>query len=210
MPFDFLRRRKRPAATADDKVRASGRAPGGSTARSDGGPVAAAISSGPGIRFDGLTEDWRLTGTMRVEGRLADALNRRETLAISDVRWAPIDGSAPLVPAPGLKSIDPYDLIAVLADPETVLALGTAEKGAPRVRKEPFNVILETPPFRIVGTLLAYQGSSTGQMLEQAPEMFVPLTNAVAYLGERRVGEPDTQVILVNRLYVRGIEEQTR
>jgi hypothetical protein len=36
--------------------------------------------------------------------------------------------------------------------------------------------------------------------------MFVPLTNAVAYVDERRVADPDVQVVLVNRLYVRGVE----
>ena len=47
--------------------------------------------------------------------RLSDALNKRESIAMHDVKWAPIDGSGPLVDAPGLKSVDPYDLILVLA-----------------------------------------------------------------------------------------------
>ena len=40
--------------------------------------------------------------------------------------------------------------------------------------------------------------------------MFVPLTSAVAYVGGRRVADPEVQVVLVNRLYVRGIEETGR
>ena len=103
------------------------------------------------VRFDGLTEDWRLSGTMHIEGRLSDALNRRETVAISDMHWAPIDGSGPMVPAPGLKSIDPYDLIAVLAGPDTLPEYTEEERIARRVRKEPYQVVLEAPPFRIAG-----------------------------------------------------------
>ena len=54
-----------------------------------------------GVAFDGLTEEWRLVGRMNIDGRLSDALNKREAIAIHDVQWAPIDGSAPLAPAPG-------------------------------------------------------------------------------------------------------------
>jgi hypothetical protein len=58
--------------------------------------------AGPrGIPFDGLTEEWRLVGRMEIEGRLSDVLNRREAVAITDVRWGPADGSEDLSPAPG-------------------------------------------------------------------------------------------------------------
>ena len=82
MPFDFLKRKK------DDAGR--GRAGRG------GGPGAAAAAAG--IAFDGLTEEWRLVGGMDVDGRLSDALNKREPIAIADVRWAPVDGSGPSWP----------------------------------------------------------------------------------------------------------------
>ena len=191
MPFDFLKRKKAPSAA-------------GHVSSSTG------KAKPEGIPFDGLTEDWRLTGTMHVEGRLSDALNRRETISISDVQWAPIDGSADLMAAPGLRSIDPYDLIAVLAGPDTMPAFTQEEKAARRVRKEPYEVVLEAPPFRIVGTLHLFPGSRPAQLLEQTAEMFVPLTSAVAYVGGRRVADPEVQVVLVNRLYVRGIEETGR
>jgi hypothetical protein len=187
LPFDFLRRRKDPAP--------------------ESAPVRPTDASGAGVRFDGLTEDWRLTGTMHIDGRLSDALNRRETVAISDVHWAPVDGSGPMVPAPGLKSIDPYDLIAVLAGPDTMPEYTDEEKAARRVRKEPYQVVLEAPPFRILGTVHVFPGTDPRQMLDQIPEMFIPLTGAVAYVDERPVADPGVEVVLVNRLYVRGVEE---
>jgi hypothetical protein len=197
VPFDFLRR---------------GRTPGQTSA----GPAAAEAATGQhapgggGVHFDGLTEDWRLVGVMHVEGRLSDALNRRETISISDVRWAPIDGSSPMVPAPGLKSVDPYDLIAVLAGADTMPDLTEEEKAARRVRKEAYEVILEAPPFRIVGTVHVFPGTDLMQMLEQLPEMFVPLTGAVAYVNDQRVADAGMEVVLVNRLYVRGVEPTGR
>ena len=35
--------------------------------------------------FIAITEDWRLRGRMMISGRLTDALNKREALAITDV-----------------------------------------------------------------------------------------------------------------------------
>jgi hypothetical protein len=197
VPFDFLRRKK---GTAGEPAR------GGATTAAAG----AASGASSGVRFDGLTEDWRLVGTMHVDGRLSDVLNRRESIAISDVQWAPIDGSTGMVPAPGLKSIDPYDLIAVLAGPDTMPEATEEERAARRVRKEPYEVVLEAPPFRIVGTVHVFPGSDPQQMLEQAPEMFVPLTGAVAYVENRAVADPGIEVVLVNRLYVRGVDQTGR
>ena len=114
MPFDFLKRRKdRPAV-------------GRRRRRSHRQPLVAAA----GIPFDGLTEDWRLVGRMLVDGRLSDALNKREPIAIADVQWAPVDGSEPLAPAPGLKSVDPYDLVLVLAGEDSLPEM--SEAGADR------------------------------------------------------------------------------
>jgi hypothetical protein len=196
VPFDFLRRRKgqasEPGAAAPEETRA---------------PIAeAAVATGDGIRFDGLTADWRLAGTMHVEGRLSDALNRRESIAISDVHWAPLDGLSAMVPAPGIKSIDPYDLIAVLAGPDTLAHFTEAERAAHRVRKEPYGVVLEAPPLRIQGTIHVFPGMEPQQMLDQVPEMFVPLTAAIAFYNDRQVADNNTEVVLVNRLYVREVQ----
>ena len=88
MPFDFLKRKK------DDGAGKPGAA---------GQPAPAGRPrSGRGVPFDGVTEEWRIVGNMEVSGRLSDALNKRESITISDVQWAPINGSEPLAPAPGL------------------------------------------------------------------------------------------------------------
>lgn len=192
MPFDFLKRGK-------DK----------STAGTPGG-AAGPPRSGKGIAFDGLTEEWRLIGLMQLEGRLSDVLNRREAIPISDVSWAPIDGSAPFTPVPGLKSIDPYDLIVVLAGEGTLPPLTDDEKAAHKVHKISYEVALEVPPFRVIGTVYLYPGSEPERLLDRATEMFVPVTDAVALLGDRRIGDPEVDTVLVNRFYLRGVEQVDR
>jgi hypothetical protein len=124
---------------------------------------------GSAVRFDGLTEDWRLTGTMHVEGRLSDALNRRETISISDVEWAPIDGSAPLTPG-RLKSVDPFPDRARWADTLRIHRRGESRAQGP---KEPYQVAWRAP-FRIAKRSTSFPSMDAKELMEQAAEMFVP------------------------------------
>ena len=144
---------------------------------------------------------------MDVEGRLSDALNKRESIAIHDVRWAPIDGSGELVDAPGLKSVDPYDLILVLAGEGSMPELTDTERAAHRVHKVSYDVALEAPPFRVIGTVFLHPGSEPDRLLDRSTEMFVPVVDAIATLGDERVGDPDVETVLVNRFYLRGVEQ---
>ena len=190
MPLNFLRRKKAYESTP---------------------PAASSVitprATRTGVAFDGLTEEWRLVGRMDVEGRLSDALNKRESIAIHDVRWAPVDGSAPLADAPGLKSVDPYDLILVLAGEGSMPELSDSERVAHRVHKVSYDVALEAPPFRVVGTVFLHPGSEPDRLLDRSTEMFVPVVDAVATYGEERVGDPDVETVLVNRFYLRGVEQ---
>ena len=162
------------------------------------------------VEFEGLTEEWRLVGVMHLEGRLSDALNRREAIAISDMTWAAIEGSEPLQPAPGLQTVDPYDLIVVLTGPDSLPILSDEEKNAHKVHKIAYDVALEVPPFRVIGTVYLYPGSEPARLMDRATEMFVPLIDAIAFIGDRQVSEDVTETILVNRFYLRGIEQIDR
>ncbi len=190
MPFDFLRRKKE--------------SPGGSASTD---PPRRSAGSGAGVAFEGMTEDWRLVGRMLVEGRLSDALNKREPIALADVQWAPLDGSEPLGPAPGLKSVDPYDLVLVIARPDSLPAMSEAERSAHKVHKVSYEVGLEVPPFRVIGTVLLYPGYEPIRLLERSNEMFVPVVNATATMAGQPASRPETDVILVNRAYLRGVEQ---
>jgi hypothetical protein len=187
VPFDFLKRKK---GSADEPA-----------------PPPDPVEVGEGIVFDGLTEDWRLTGRMLIDGRLSDVLNRREPIPIVDVSWAPIDGSEPLGPAPGLKSVDPYDLILVLAGEDSLPGMTDEERTAHRVHKVSYEVALEVPPYRVVGTIQLYPGSEPETLLNRSSEMFLPVINAAATIGGRPLHEDPTIAILVNRAYLRGVEQ---
>lgn len=188
MPFDFLKRKKDAPEVIDQ---ATGR------------PV------GRGVPFDGYTEEWRIAGEMHIATRLSDAINKREALTISSVQWAPIDGSEELSPASGLKTVDPYDLILVMAGAASLPPLSDAERTAYKVHKVPYDVALQVPPFRVLGTVYMHPGSEPDRLLDRANEMFFPVVAATAFVGEQLLG-PEMDAILVNRFYLRGLEQIDR
>ncbi len=227
MPFDFLKRKKivpdpvpmlpvtrPPASTAPASPSATGTpgdAPSDTTATSAALTPAPPIptGSGRGIPFDALTEEWRLVGRMAVEGRLSDTLNRREPIDISEVQWAPINGAEPFSEAPGLKTIDPYDLILVLAGETSLPEMSSDQAAAHRIHKVAYDLLLEAPPYRIIGTVNLYPGTDPLRLLDRSSEMFVPVVHARASLGDQPIGT-DASVVLVNRLYLRGVEQVDR
>ena len=190
MPFDFLKRRKAPPAGQES-------AP----------PATAGATTSGGVPFEGLTEDWRLVGRMAIDGRLSDALNKREPIPIDDVTWAPADSSDPLAPAPGLRSIDPYDLVLVLTGADSLPDMTSDEKTAHRVHKVSYEVALEAPPYRVVGTVFLYPGSEPDSLLQRSSDMFVPIVDATASMGTRSIGQGTFATVLVNRQYLRGVEQ---
>jgi hypothetical protein len=185
VPFRFLRRRRIKAGAPEH---AAGRAPGA-------------------IPFHALTDEWHLVGQMDVTGRLSDVLNRREPIPISDVTWAPVDGSADYSPVPSLTTVDPYDLILVIAGQDSLPPLTENEKAAHKVHKVEYDVALEAPPYRVVGTVFLHPGSEPERLLDRATEMFVPVVDGVATAGDRPVTDPGVDAILVNRFYLRGVEQ---
>jgi hypothetical protein len=163
------------------------------------------VSRSRGIPFDGLTEEWRLVGRMEVEGRLSDVLNRRESVAISGVSWAPLDGSEEMTPAPGLERVDPFDLIAVFAAVGTLPSFTDAERTAHKLHKVPYDVALEVPPIHVIGRVYLFPGSEPERLLDRSTDLFVPVTDAVALLGNQPLNDPEVDVVLL-----RGVTQVDR
>jgi len=191
VPFDFLKRKK-PA----DNAASSAPASSGSGA-----------TGGGGFPFEGLTEDWRLVGRMAIEGRLSDVLNKRDPIPIDDVMWAPADSSDALAPAPGLRSIDPYDLVIVLTGNDSQPDRTADQNSAHRVHKISYEVALEAPPYRVIGTVFLYPGSEPESLLQRSSDMFAAVVDATASVGGRQIGPGPYATILVNRQYLRGVEQ---
>jgi hypothetical protein len=207
VPFGFLKRH-RPEADAPGDPAGSGKSPASTTAGSGASTPGALHKGSPrGVLFTALTEDWRLRGRMEIAGRLSDAINRREAIAIADVVWGSPEAGAVMEPAPGLRSVDPYDLILVTAGEDSLPPLNEAERAALKIHKIPYDVALEVPPFRVVGTVYLHPGSEPERLLDRSTEMFVPVVDAVARIGDVDISDTEDEIILVNRFYLRGVAQ---
>ena len=195
MPFDFLKRKK---------VDGAGKAPARRSAGAGSPP------SGRGVPFDGLTEEWRIVGNMEVSGRLSDALNKREV----DRRSRTSSGrrsTAPsaLAPAPGLKAVDPYDLIIVLASETTLPPLNDEERTAHACTR-----CRTTSPWRCRRSASSERYSFTPARSRSGSSIGRPRCSCRS--SRRRhtlTGKPvapEMDAILVNRFYLRGIEQVDR
>jgi hypothetical protein len=147
---------------------------------------------------------------MELDGRLLDILNRREAIPIGEMTWATLDSVTHLEPAPGLQKVDPYDLIAVFAGDRTLPPLNDAERAALRVHKVAYDVILALPPYQVIGTVYLHPGSEPERLMDRGTDLFFPVTNAVAMLGDVAISDEGVDVVLVNRSYVRGVEQVDR
>ena len=183
--FDFLRRPKAPPAAPPPPV----------------APV------GPGVPFDCCTEDWRIRGRIAVTGRLLDSLNRREVLDISDAEWVALEGSTEFHAVPGLKSVDPYDVLVVFASAATMPGRSQDTLAAHRRSKNMYDVILEVPPFHVVGTVHLYPGLEPSTLLDHATDLYVAVTGGVVLHGTARVGPDEPTTVLVNRSYLTRIDQ---
>lgn len=172
-------------------------------------PAAAEPPTPPGtvfeVGFDALTEEWRLVGVMRLDRRLSDVLNRRVEITIEDVRWAPADGSGPFAPVPGLQTMDPYDLVVIVTDDASLPPADAAARLASRLHKVSYDVALEAPPFRVVGTVHLFPGAGVERLMERQTELFLPVTDARVFHGSVALDFPPGIVALVNQAYLRGV-----
>jgi hypothetical protein len=95
----------------------------------------------------------------------------------------------------------------VIAGEDSLPPLTDPERAALKVHKVPYDVALEVPPFRILGTIYMHPGAEPDRLLDRSSEMFTPVADAVARLGDVEISDPDVEVILVNRFYLRGVEQ---
>ena len=63
------------------------------------------------------------------------------------------------------------------------------------------------PPYRVIGTVYLHPGSEPDSLLSRSSEMFVPIVDARPRMGDRRVGPEAATAVLVNRQYIRGVEQ---
>ncbi len=153
--------------------------------------------------FEAFTEETRIVGRVRVDGRLSDALNRRVPIPVYGTQRGPVE-LPDLAPAPDLAEIDPYDLVVVTAGPDSQPEIPPERRAALRSRRTRYDVCCEVPGGFVCGTVHLHPGTVPEDLLGHRPELFVAVTDADVRIGG---AAPDAQldVAFVNRTYLRTV-----
>ena len=149
---------------------------------------------------------------MMIDGRLSDALNKREPIEI-DRRPVGARSTAPSrwSPRPVSRSVDPYDLVVVIAGDDSLPDMTEDGKAA---HKRPQGLVRgrasRCRPTASSARSTSIRDPSPTACSSRSSEMFVPIVDATATMGDRRVGPEAATAVLVNRQYIRGVEQVDR
>jgi hypothetical protein len=59
----------------------------------------------------------------------------------------------------------------------------------------------------VVGTVYLFAGTDPSRLLDRSGDMFIPVVDARAFIGETLIEGGAVSVILLNRFYLRGVEQ---
>ena len=158
--------------------------------------VSAAAGAGPGLLFEGITDEFRLSGRLLGEGSLAEILGRGRSVAIAEASWGPVDGSAPMTAVPGIRRVDPDDFLVVLEPANSTTALPPAA-GA-------WDVVLDLGDVAVVGLVSMPEGGEPGDLLVDDGDRFIAIAQAYLTAGGRAL-TPEPTDAFVNRSRVRTV-----
>lgn len=157
-------------------------------------------------RFVALTEDRRIEAVLAQGGvRLADALQRRAAINVTNVFQGAIDGSGPLTPAPNIKSVDPSAVIIAMPVEDGDPVVSAAEREAWHKWRITYEVTLETTPFKVAGIVLLLPSQDPFLLTEQGTELFLPVFAPTVEVGEVTLTDVRHDAILVNRSHLRRV-----
>jgi hypothetical protein len=185
VPFELVRHRDRAAPTPEGA----------------GAPGTGAPSIAP---FQAFTEDRRIVGRVRVEGRLSDTLNRRVPVPVFAVSTAPLASRDRLDETPDLRELDPYELVVVASGPDSQSPMTAEQRAALRTRRDRYEVCIELTGASVCGVVHLHPGTDLSEITGHRPELFVPVTEAVVRVGSE-VEDPSLDVAFVNRAFVHSV-----
>jgi hypothetical protein len=141
--------------------------------------------------FVALTEDGRIDAVLAQGGvKLPDALEKRAAITVTNAQQGPNDGSS-LVPAGGLKNLDPYSVTIAMPAEDGQPVVSDADRDAWSKFRVAYNVTLEATPFKVSGVVLLLFAPSV--LVDGAALMDIP-----------------RDAILVNRSHIRRVSASTR
>jgi hypothetical protein len=160
--------------------------------------------------FVALTEDGRIDAMLQGGVKVGDALEKRAAISVNNAQRGPSDLSAPLAPAPGVKSVDPYDISVVMPAEDGEPVVSDADRDAWSKFRIAYDVTLEVPPFKVSGVLLLLPSQDPLSLTERGTELFLPIFAPVVQVGMATIRDTPRDAVLVNRSHMRKVSATKR
>jgi hypothetical protein len=160
--------------------------------------------------FIALTEDGRIDAVLAQNVKLADALEKRAAINVNNAMQGPNDGSAPNVPAGGVKSVDPYDITIAMPAEDGEPVVSDADRDAWAKFRMAYDVTLEATPFKITGVLLLLPSQDPLSLTERGTELFLPVFVPQVQVGGVTLKDTPRDALLVNRSHLRRVNANMR
>jgi hypothetical protein len=161
--------------------------------------------------FVALTEDGRIDAVLAQGGvKLADALEKRAAINVNNAQQGPNDGSAPLSPAGGVKSVDPYDITIAMPAEDGEPVVTDADRDAWSKFRMAYDVILTATPFTVTGVLLLLPSQDPLSLTERGTELFLAVFSPTVQVGGVTLKDTPRDALLVNRSHLRRVNATMR
>lgn len=161
--------------------------------------------------FVALTEDGRIDAVLAQGGvKLADALEKRTAINVNNAQQCPVDGSAPLVPANGVKNVDPYDITIAMPAEDGEPVVSDADREAWSTFRVAYDVTLTATPFTITGILLLLPSQDPLSLTERGTELFLPVFAPIVQVNGATLTDTPSDAVLVNRSHLRRVNASMR
>jgi hypothetical protein len=161
--------------------------------------------------FVALTEDGRIDAVLAQGGiKLAAALEKRAAIGVSNAQQGSNDLSVPLVPAPSVKTVDPYDISIVMPAEDGEPVVSEADRDAWSRFRVAYDVTLEATPFKVSGVLLLLPSQDPYALTERGTELFVPVFSPTVQANGVTLRDTPRDAVLVNRSHMRRVSATAR
>ena len=161
--------------------------------------------------FVALTEDGRIDATLAQNNvKLADALEKRAAINVTNAQQGPNDLSRPLAPSPGTKSVDPYDCSIIMPAEDGEPVVSDADRDAWSKFRVAYDVTLEATPFKVSGVLLLLPSQDPFSLTERGTELFLPVFVPQVQVNGITIKDTPRDAVLVNRSHLRRVNANMR
>jgi hypothetical protein len=158
--------------------------------------------------FVALTEDGRIDAVLSKGGKLADALEKRAAIDVSNAQQGANEGGA-LSPA-NVKNVDPYDITVARPAEDGEPVVSDADKDAWSKFRMAYDVTLTATPFTVTGVLLLLPSQDPMSLTERGTELFLPVFTPSVSVNGVTLRDTPRDALLVNRSHIRRVNANMR